>query len=309
MISPRQVYNDKRFLWNAEDSKPIGKLWQIKAVFVLKNSLLLLSFRLKCFFFFFFFQFFFLFSSRCFCICYCSFLMAFTSLSQALDLDPKAMSCQNFLLHVALYFLFSIWPEVSFFSAYFVTLDLGFLCAINLFHPSCNGNGAVLGAALEAVWPEAGLCSRGWSCLAQQWCASSASSTGALKMGCQLLSWSPWGGFAVAHRITSGLRFLLLCYLAWCLWPHICSIVCKGESNEGSYWWAVFLQMIVLCLLRAVRTSSYLLFCMCHRAPWPCSCSGKNIFSVLTKIWRCKNHPCIIHWLGAPWGCLCSVFL
>lgn len=53
MISLRQVYNDKRFLWNAEDSKPIGKLWQIKAVFVLKNSLLLLSFRAEMFLFFF----------------------------------------------------------------------------------------------------------------------------------------------------------------------------------------------------------------------------------------------------------------
>lgn len=83
--------------------------------------------------------------------------MAFTSLSQALDLDPKEMSCQNFLLHVALYFLRSVWPEVSFFSAYFVTLDLGFLCAINLLHPSCNGDGAVLGAVLGSS------VARGWA--------------------------------------------------------------------------------------------------------------------------------------------------
>lgn len=90
---------------------------------------------------------------------------------------------------------------------------------------------------LEAVWPEAGLHSRDWSCLAQEWCASS---TGALKTGSQFLSWTPWGGLAVTHRITSGLGFLFLCYLASCLWPHICCIVCKGESNEDSYWWAVF---------------------------------------------------------------------
>lgn len=260
---------------------------------------------------FFFLLIFFLFSPRCFCICYCSFLMAFTSLSQALDPDPKAMSCQNFFLHVALYFLCSIWPEVFLFSAYFDTLDLGFLCAMNLLHHSCNENGAVLGAVSEALWPESGLHSRDWSCLAQQWCASSASSTGALNTGCQFLSWSPWGGFTVANRVISGLRFLLLCYLALCLRPHICSFVCKGESNEGSYWWAgfLFLQMIVLYLLIAARKSCYLLFCMCYKAPWPCSHSGNNTFSVSTKSWHCKNHPCIIHWLGAPWGCLCSVIL
>lgn len=100
--------------------------------------------------------------------------------------------------------------------------------------------GLCLGQCWEAVWPEAGLHSRDWACLAQEWCASSASSSGALKTGCQFLSWSPWGGFAVANRITSGLRFLLLCYLASCLRAHICSIVCKGESNEGSYWWTGF---------------------------------------------------------------------
>lgn len=108
-------------------------------------------------FLFFFLLIFFLFNSRCFCICYCSFLMAFTSLSQALDLDPKEMSCQNFFLHVALYLLCSVWPEVFFFSAYFDTLDLRFLCAINLLHPSCNGNGAVLGAVLGSS------VARGWT--------------------------------------------------------------------------------------------------------------------------------------------------
>lgn len=86
--------------------------------------------------------------------------MASTSLSQALDLDPKEMSCQNFFLHVALYLLCSVWPEVFFFSAYFDTLDLRFLCAINLLHPSCNGNGAVLGAVLGSS------VARGW--IAQQ---------------------------------------------------------------------------------------------------------------------------------------------
>lgn len=184
-------------------------------------------------FLFFFLLIFFLFNTRWFCICYCSFLMAFTSLSQALDLDQKEISCQNFCLHVALYFLCSVWPEVFFFSAYFDTLDLRFLCAINLLHPGCNGNGAVCGAVLGSS------VARGWT--AQQgtgpaWPrsgATSASSTGALQTSCQFLSRSSWGGSAVANRITSGLRFLLLCYLASCLRPHICSIMCKGERNEG----------------------------------------------------------------------------
>lgn len=87
----------------------------------------------------------------------------------------------------------------------------------------------------------------------------------------------------------------------------LCAKVKVMKTATDELWF--FLQMIVLYLLRAVRTSSYLLFYMCHNAPWPCSHSGKSTFSLLTKTWRCKNHPCIIHWLGAPWGCLCSVFL
>lgn len=164
--------------------------------------------------------------------------MAFTSLSQALDLDPKEMSCEIFFLHVALYFLCSVWPEVFFFSAYFDTLDLGFLCANNLLHPSSNGNravlGAVLGSSMARGWAaQQGLLLPGPGVVCQQYWGT--------ETGSQFLSWTPWGGFAVAHTITSGLRFLLLSHLASCLWPQICSVVCKGESNEGSYWWAVFL--------------------------------------------------------------------
>lgn len=120
--------------------------------------------------------------------------------------------------------------------------------------------GLCLEQCQEALWPEAGLHSRDCSCLAQQWCASSASSTGALSTGCQFLSWSPWGGFAVANRIISGLRFLLLCYLALCLRPHICSFVCKGESNEGSYWWAVFFIFANDCAVFAHSSEEILLF-------------------------------------------------
>lgn len=182
----------------------------------------------------FFLLIFFLSSPRCFCICYCSFLMAFTSLSQALDLDLKEISCEKIL-----FTSFCVLGDRKF-SFSLLTLIFstwGFFVPLIFYTRTLMEMRLCLEQCWEAVWPEAGLHSRDWSCLAQGWCASS---TGALKTGSQFLSWTPWGGLAVAHRITSGLGFLFLCYLASCLWPHICCIVCKGESNEGSYWWAVF---------------------------------------------------------------------
>lgn len=102
--------------------------------------------------------------------------MAFTSLSQALDLDPKEMSCENFFLHVALYFLCD--RKFSFSLLILILLTWDFFVPIIFYTPAPMEIGLCLEQFWEAVWLEAGLHSRDCSCLAQEWCASS---TGALK--------------------------------------------------------------------------------------------------------------------------------
>lgn len=65
-------------------------------------------------------------------------------------------------------------------------------------------------------------------------------------------------------------------------------------------------QMIVLYWLIVIMTSSYSLSVLCMlQSTSALKPLWKATFSVLTKIWHCKNHPCIIRWWGASQGCLC----
>lgn len=126
---------------------------------------------------------------------------------------------------------------------------------------------------------------------------------------CQLPSWSPWECFAVMNRITNGLR---ICFSV--TWhragsPTSAALCAKVKVMKAATDELLFANDCAVWAHSGRHPVTYGVFCMCYKAPWPCSHSEKDTFSVLTKIWHCKNPPCITHRLGVSQGCLSSVLL
>lgn len=133
-------------------------------------------------------------------------------------------------------------------------LCLQFLCAINLLHSRCNGNGPCLEQCGEGGAVGCGATQLG---LGPAWLRDGVPEVPGHWNELPGPLWFPRGHFAVANRITDGLR---ICFPI--IWHHVCGprseAVCAKVKVMKQLLMSWCLQMIMLFWLVVMKTSGYL---------------------------------------------------